>query len=101
MLRSSTSKAKEEKERRDQLVTSKTRKLTEYFGVLGDGDGAITVETGNIGTSSTIAAEGMIQQQPASIEYERTSEKNKYSNDIGEEGFNDRKNASNLLRRMN
>ncbi|XP_062924647.1 zinc finger MYM-type protein 1-like [Mobula hypostoma] len=77
-------KLKEEKERGDQLVISKTRKLTEYFDVHGDGDGAITAEAGNIGTTSTSAAEGTIQQQPTSIECERTIEKNKYSNDIGE-----------------
>lgn len=41
-------KVTEEKERRDQLAISKTRKLTEYFDVHGDGDGAITFEAGNI-----------------------------------------------------
>ena len=74
-------KAKVEKERKDQLVISKTCMLTEYFDV--HGDGAITAEARNIGTTTTSMAEG-IQQQPTSIECKRTSERNKYSNDIGE-----------------
>ena len=46
-------KAKEKKEGIDQLVISKTRKLTQYIG----GHGVITSEAGNI-TTGTIAAEG-------------------------------------------
>ena len=67
------------RKQRPTCDVKKTCKLTEYFDI--HGDGAMTVEAGNIGTTSTSVAEG-IQQKPTPIKCNRTSEKNKNSNDI-------------------
>lgn len=47
-------------------MMSNTCKLTKYFDVYCDS--AIMIEAGHIGTASTSLVEGMLEQQPASIQ---------------------------------
>lgn len=45
----------------------------------------ITVEAGNIGTTITSLAEGILQQQPSLIEYKRTNDIDGWSNNLDQE----------------
>ncbi|KAJ8895364.1 hypothetical protein PR048_000696, partial [Dryococelus australis] len=59
--RSAKQKVKEEKERRDQIVMSKTRKMTEYLNVPGDNYNTKKTEAENIETSTTSYTKGMVR----------------------------------------